>query len=141
MSRELRDPAEYDEASYEVDFAAHCDSREIGATRLFPTEPLSHPYREASERLMRVLNSSIQFLLDHGCGQKTALWAVGFALGHPFVAGRSMRDVARQLGCTKQAISKLAVEFLDVTGLPPSVALKSEDARKIYSRTNGRRKT
>ena len=142
MMHDPRDPAEYDEASYSVDYAGYCDaaeSREMGAVRLFPTEPLSTPYRQASERLMVVLHDILTFFSNHGYERSKTLWGVAYALGHPLTAGQSMRDAARRLGCTKQAISKIACEFLETTGLPPSPALKSEQAKITYRRTNGNR--
>jgi hypothetical protein len=65
---------------------------------------------------------------------------VAFALGHPLTAGMSMLEAARHLGCTKAAISKIACDFLAETGLPPSSALKSEEAKTTYKQTNGNRK-
>jgi hypothetical protein len=50
-----------------------------------------------------------------------------------------MLDVARQIGCTKQAISKIAIDLIDELGLPPSPSLKTEVARQIYKKTNGHR--
>jgi hypothetical protein len=140
---EPRDAAEFDEASYEIDFAAICDG-EADSTlgnRLFPSEPPLSAYREASERLMGTLNRFITFFADHGYSRSKTLWGVAYALGHPLTAGMSMLEAARYLGCTKQAISKIACDFLAETGLPPSPALKSEEAKETYKQTNGNRRT
>jgi len=136
-----RDAAEYHEASYEIDFAAICDEPDgLSDHRLFPTEPIaSESYRQASERLMRTLNLFITFLADHGYSKSKTLWGMAFALGHPLTAGMSMLEAARYLGCTKQAVSKVACDFLAATGLPPSPALKSEEAKETYRITNGNR--
>lgn len=134
---ESRDPAEYDEASYEVDFVSICDADATSGVRLFPTEA----YREASERMMGTLNTFITFLSEHGYGKSKTLWGIAYALGHPLTAGMSMLEAARYLGCTKQAISKIACDFLSETGLPPSSALKSEEAKSTYKITNGNRKS
>jgi hypothetical protein len=128
---EERDAAEYCEASYVVDFAAHCD----GDGRATATA-----YREASERLMRTLNKFITFFYEHGYSTSKTLWGVAYATGHPLTAGMSILQAARMLGCTKQAISKVACDFLEETGLPPSPALKTEEARKKYKVTNGNRR-
>jgi hypothetical protein len=93
-------------------------------------------YREASEKLLVVLNKTISFLAEHGYSRSKTLWGVAFALGHPLTAGMSMLEAGRELGCTKQAISKIAMDFLDTTGLPPSTSLKSEEARNTYRKTN-----
>jgi hypothetical protein len=131
-----RDAADFDEASYEVDYAGYCDREH----RLFPDEPVRE-YRRATEALIRTLNIFVTFFVDHGYSRSKTLWGVAFALGHPITAGRSMLSVARELGCTKQAVSKVACDFLTETGLPPSPALKSEEAKETYRQTNGNRRT
>lgn len=138
-----RDAAEFDEASYEIDFAAMCDGEPDGTLghRLFPSEPTMACYREASVRLMGTLNRFITFFADHGYSKSKTLWGVAYALGHPLTAGMSMLEAARYLGCTKAAISKVACDFLAETGLPPSPALKSEQAKETYKQTNGNRKS
>ena len=124
-----RDAAEYDEASYLPDFYSFDDPHAGHAFRMTA-------YREASEKLLVVLNKTISFLAEHGYSRSKTLWAVAFALGHPLTAGMSMLEAGRELGCTKQAISKIAMDFLDTTGLPPSTSLKSEEARNTYRKTN-----
>jgi hypothetical protein len=126
-----RDAAEFDEASYEVDYAAFCDGT--------PTaEPITN-HRRAAEAMMHTLNHFLTFFAEHGYWRSRTLWGVAFALGHPMTAGRSMLEVARDLGCTKQAISKVATNYLNETGLPPSAALKTDQAKKTYKKTNGNR--
>ena len=124
-----RDAAEYDEASYLPDFYSFDDPTAGHAFRMTA-------YREASEKLLVVLNKTISFLAEHGYSRSKTLWGVAFALGHPLTAGMSMLEAGRELGCTKQAISKIAMDFLDTTGLPPSTSLKSEEARNTYRKTN-----
>lgn len=140
---EPRDAADYDEASYEVDFAGLCDGEPDAmlGQRIFPNDPTMSCYREASVRLMGTLNRFITFFSDHGYSKSKTLWGVAYALGHPLTAGMSMLEAARYLGCTKAAISKVACDFLAETGLPPSPALKSEEAKEIYKKTNGNRRT
>jgi hypothetical protein len=130
---DFRDPSEYDEASYTQDF--FFDEDKSGTEASGKTS-----YREASEKLIGVLNKSLTFLSDHGYSRSKTLWGVAFALGHPLTAGMSMLEAGRMLGCTKQAISKIAMDFLHETGLPPSAALKSEEAKTTYKITNGNRK-
>lgn len=129
MHETTRDAAEYDEASYTPDFYSFDDPTSGHAFRMTA-------YREASEKLLIVLNKTISFLAEHGYSQSKTLWGVAFALGHPLTAGMSMLEAGRELGCTKQAISKIAMDFLDTTGLPPSTSLKSEEARNTYRKTN-----
>ena len=129
MHDQARDAAEYDEASYMPDFYSFDDPTAGHAFRMTA-------YREASEKLLVVLNKTISFLAEHGYSRSKTLWGVAFALGHPLTAGMSMLEAGRELGCTKQAISKIAMDFLDTTGLPPSTSLKSEEARNTYRKTN-----
>lgn len=129
MHDQARDAAEYDEASYTPDFYSFDDPTAGHAFRMTA-------YREASEKLLVVLNKTISFLAEHGYSRSKTLWGVAFALGHPLTAGMSMLEAGRELGCTKQAISKIAMDFLDTTGLPPSTSLKSEEARNTYRKTN-----
>ena len=129
MHDQARDAAEYDEASYLPDFYSFDDPTAGHAFRMTA-------YREASEKLLVVLNKTISFLAEHGYSRSKTLWGVAFALGHPLTAGMSMLEAGRELGCTKQAISKIAMDFLDTTGLPPSTSLKSEEARNTYRKTN-----
>jgi len=129
MHDQARDAAEYDEASYMPDFYSFDDPTAGHAFRMTA-------YREASEKLLVVLNKTISFMAEHGYSRSKTLWAVAFALGHPLTAGMSMLEAGRELGCTKQAISKIAMDFLDTTGLPPSTSLKSEEARNTYRKTN-----
>jgi hypothetical protein len=129
MHDQTRDAAEYDEASYTPDFYSFDDPTAGHAFRMTA-------YREASEKLLVVLNKTISFLAEHGYSRSKTLWGVAFALGHPLTAGMSMLEAGRELGCTKQAISKIAMDFLDTTGLPPSTSLKSEEARNTYRKTN-----
>jgi hypothetical protein len=138
-----RDAAEFDEASYEIDFAGFCDGEadSTRGARLFPSESIETSYRAASVRLMGVLNQFVTFFADHGYSRSKTLWGVAYALGHPLTAGMSMLEAARYLGCTKAAISKVACDFLAETGLPPSPALKSEEAKQRYKETNGNRRT
>ena len=126
---ENRDASEYSEASYIPDFYTFDDPSAEHEFRMTA-------YREAAERLMVVLNEMVTFFAVHGYANSKTLWGVAFALGHPITAGQSMLEAARALGCTKQAISKIAIDFLDVTGLPPSNSLKSEEARNTYKKTN-----
>jgi hypothetical protein len=140
MHDQTRDAAEYDEASYTPDFFSFDDPYDTSEN--FFEDPGAvrgvriTAYREASEKLLVVLNKTISFLAEHGYSRSKTLWGVAFALGHPLTAGMSMLEAGRELGCTKQAISKIAMDFLDTTGLPPSTSLKSEEARNTYRKTN-----
>ena len=61
-------------------------------------------------------------------------WGIAFALDHMACDGRSMADIAAQIGCPKATISWHAVKFCQENGLPPSGYMKSEAARDSYSK-------
>ena len=93
-------------------------------------------YHEACSHLLVSLKSMITFMHDRGYSKSPTLWGIIFAIGHPLTAGKSMIDIAREIRCTKACLSKIATEFIDATGLPPSQAMKSEEARNTYKQTN-----
>lgn len=60
-----------------------------------------------------------------------ASWGVKFAIDHPHCIGKTMRQVACEIGFVSIAsISKHAVMFCEQAGLPPSKYMKSEKARE-----------
>ena len=132
---DFRDPSEWNEASYEQDFSSFDDSNDLS----FILQN-SHQYREASECMLGLLNNIITFLFNHGYHKSPTLYGIAFAIGHPLTISENMLDVARRVNVTKAAISKIAMDFLQQTGLPPSAALKTELAKNTYKKTNGNKK-
>ena len=61
-------------------------------------------------------------------------WGLAFAAGLPFLSGRSMREIAKELSCTPAAISKSAIRWTRTLSLEPSRYMKSKQAREAYSR-------
>jgi len=132
---EMRDSSDYSEASYEHDFASFDDPKDLAFILAN-----SHQYREASEYMLRLLNNIVTFLFNHGYHKSPQLYGIAFAIGHPITIAQNMLDVARKTNVTKAAISKIAMDFLQATGLPPSAALKTELAKNIYKKTNGNKR-
>ena len=132
---EMRDSSDYSEASYEYDFASFDDPKDLAFILAN-----SHPYREASEYMLGLLNNIVTFLFNHGYHKSPQLYGIAFATGHPIIIAQNMLDVARKTNVTKAAISKIAMDFLKETGLPPSAALKTELAKSTYKKTNGNKK-
>lgn len=58
--------------------------------------------------------------------------AVCYATGLLAIEGRSATELAKKHGVTKQAFSKIAVEWCETFGLRPSRAMKSKRARASY---------
>lgn len=130
-----RDSSDYLEASYEQDFASFDDPKDLAFILAN-----SHQYREASEYMLGLLNNIVTFLFNHGYHKSPQLYGIAFAIGHPITIAQNMLDVARKTNVTKAAISKIAMDFLQATGLPPSAALKTELAKNIYKKTNGNKR-
>jgi hypothetical protein len=130
-----RDASEYSESSYEQDFTSFDDPKDLAFILAN-----SHQYREASEYMLGLLNNIVTFLFNHGYHKSPQLYGIAFAIGHPIIIASNMLDVARKLNVTKAAISKIAMAFLQETGLPPSAALKTEMAKNTYKKTNGNKK-
>jgi hypothetical protein len=74
--------------------------------------------------------------MHHRHDRLTTLSGVAIAINHKMHLGLSMEEVARDIGCTKQAISKVATAYLDATGLPPPPSMKTVKARETYKKTN-----
>jgi hypothetical protein len=63
------------------------------------------------------------------------MYGMAYALGLGCVSGVPMLDRAVELGCTRQALSKIAVSFCLSFGLSPSFAQKSLQARQSYRKS------
>lgn len=58
--------------------------------------------------------------------------AVCYATGVLAIEGQSATELAARHGVTKQAFSKIAVDWCETFGLPPSRSMKSKRARVAY---------
>jgi hypothetical protein len=58
--------------------------------------------------------------------------ALCYAAGVSALEGLSATDLAARHGVSKQAFSKIAVEWTQTLGLPPARAMKSKKARAVY---------
>lgn len=120
------DPSTWPEASYEHH---PVDDME-------PVEPdlVAMAYREASRRMLRVINSSMTWLRNPK-HYEVAWWQVQFALGTIHCEGRSMTEVGLTLGVGRAAISKGATELCRMSEIPPSFYMKKEPAQEAYRKT------
>jgi hypothetical protein len=91
---------------------------------------------EARHRWLRVMNAFAvemeQGLRNNLDSARITFWGLCHGLGLAIVDGITLIERADQLGCTRQAISKVATNFLAGQGLPPSFNGKSEDSRQTY---------
>jgi hypothetical protein len=70
-----------------------------------------------------------------GCSNPVlAFDAICYATGVSSVEGQSGTELAAKHGVTKQAFSKIAVEWCETFGLQPSRSMKSKLARKAYAK-------
>jgi hypothetical protein len=68
-----------------------------------------------------------------GCSQPALVFdAVCYATGVLAVEGQSATELAAKHGVTKQAFSKIAVDWCTKFGLPPARSMKSKRARLAY---------
>jgi len=105
---------------------------------LEPIDPNSDAYREASKRLVLVLEAVFHFLqTSRRKDLATLQWAI--ALGLPSVRGQDLTGLALQLGVTRQDVSKGVTRFLRMSGLPPAFGLKSDQAKEVYRRVQSNR--
>ena len=69
-----------------------------------------------------------------GCANPVlAFDAICYATGVSSLEGQSGVELAKKHGVTKQAFSKIAVEWCETFGLQPSRSMKSKAARKVYA--------
>jgi hypothetical protein len=61
------------------------------------------------------------------------------ALGLRVYSGDSMTTIAKRHGISRAAVSKRCVDIIERLKLPPSRAMRSEQARKIYQRSQLKR--
>lgn len=69
---------------------------------------------------------------------KLTVTAFAFAAGLYVLEGKSVTELAKELGVTKQALSKRAVLITQELGLPPSRGMKSEQARESYRKAHNK---
>ena len=68
-----------------------------------------------------------------GCANPALVFdAVCYGTGVLSIEGKSATELAAKHGVTKQAFSKIAVEWCQTFGLHPSRSMKSKRARKVY---------
>jgi hypothetical protein len=119
------DPSTWDTASYSA--SAH----PVDEMEPLPANPSD--YREASLRFLRVAYCWDTFV----SGSRDARLAhiqVSIALGLYSTRGRTVTDIAEELGITKQALSRGVAKFLRMSRLEPAFGLKSSEARRTYQK-------
>jgi hypothetical protein len=115
------DMAESPLASHTPDISALVDhdTDEIG--------PITHDAIE-------VLRHFVADLISEG-NTRLTVECLAVALGLSAYNGESMTNIAKRHGVTRAAVSKRCVDITTQLNLPPSRAMRSERARKIYRKS------
>lgn len=101
-----------------------------------PAQYAPDEYREASLVFLRVLlmiDTHMSRIRDARLG-----WiSVSIALGLTSTRGKTLTQLATEMGISKQALSRPTAQLLRMTGLDPAFGLKSPEARRNYQSSNG----
>lgn len=117
-----KDLADSPLASVEPDIAAEIDQPETHPTKASADDARSDILASFCARIRSCSNPSLVF--D----------AICFATGISALEGQSATELAAQHGVTKQAFSKVAVQWCETFGLQPSRSMKSKKARRSYQK-------
>jgi hypothetical protein len=120
------DMAESSRASHTPDIAALVDhepeDREETGTR----------------KVTDVLRHFVADLLSEG-NTRLTIECLAIALGLSAYDGETMTDIAQRHGITRAAVSKRCVDITERLNLPPSRAMRSTRARRIYQKAQLKR--
>lgn len=113
------DMAESTRASHTPDIAALVDHEDEA--------PESHSMGSATDILRRLVADIVA-----ENNTRLTIDCLTIALGLRVYSGDSMTKIAKRHGITRAAVSKRCVDIIERLKLPPSRAMRSEQARKIY---------
>lgn len=120
------DMAESPLASHEPDIAALIDHEQ-------------EDREETSTRnVTDVLRHFVADLLSEG-NTRLTIECLAIALGLSAYDGETMTDIAKRHGITRAAVSKRCVDITERLNLPPSRAMRSTRARRIYQKAQLKR--
>jgi hypothetical protein len=106
-------------ASHEPDMAGLVDHEE--------EQPETHSMGSATEILRRLVADII-----YEDNTRLTIDCLSIALGLRVYEGDSMTKIAKRHGISRAAVSKRCVDITERLKLPPSRAMRSENARKTY---------
>jgi hypothetical protein len=124
--------------------AASGDSADSPIMRIGDDPALEVPEPEAKpETAMRdateILRHLVADLLSEG-NTRLTVECLAVALGLSAYNGETMTDIAKRHGITRAAVSKRCVDITERLNLPPSRAMRSTRARRIYQKAQLKRK-
>jgi len=120
------DMAESSRASHTPDIAALVDHEDEA--------PETQSMGSATEILRRLVADIVS-----EDNTRLTIDCLTIALGLRVYSGDSMTTIAKRHGITRAAVSKRCVDIIERLKLPPSRAMRSEQARKIYQRSQLKR--
>lgn len=120
------DMAESSRASHTPDIAALVDHEDEALE--------THSMGSATEILRRLVADIVA-----EDNTRLTIDCLSIALGLRVYAGDSMTTIAKRHGISRAAVSKRCVDIIERLKLPPSRAMRSEQARKIYQRSQLKR--
>ena len=115
-----RDLADSPRASHNPDIAALVDHDEEDART-----------DDNMDEARRILRHLVADIVSEG-NTRLTIDCLAIALGLRVYAGDSMTQTAKRYGITRAAVSKRCVDITERLNLPPSRAMRSELARRIY---------
>ena len=90
------------------------------------SEIVANPYRENALAFTRIISLALGFIVtsqDKTLGTLAVIYSLGLT---DLVEGRSMRDMARELGYSSGTPSLNAKRFRQPAGIPPSLSQQDE---------------
>ena len=120
------DMAESSRASHTPDIAALVDHESENCHE--------QPMRDATD----VLRHFVADLLSEG-NTRLTIECLAISLGLSAYDGETMTDIAKRHGITRAAVSKRCVDITERLDLPPSRAMRSTRARRIYRKAQLKR--
>jgi hypothetical protein len=108
-------------------------SEEPDIIALVEPEQTDHPakFGNVDERVMDVLRRLLGEVLTQKNARLT-LECLAVACGLTTLQGESMTSIAKRHGVSRAAVSKRCVDITEKLNLPPSRAMRSPNARKVY---------
>lgn len=129
-----QDAAESPRASCNPDMAALVDQHQkdvAGWMKYTRSMRLEEREKAALSLAVKILRHFMADILAEGNARLT-IECFGAAMGLSAYDGDSMTEIGRRYGVTRQAVSKRCVDITRRLNLPPSRAMRSEQAREIY---------
>lgn len=108
-----------------------CSRAEHPVDLMEPEPAISNEFRECALLFLGILEKVDSRMSTCRDARKTWI-AFSISVGLHSTAGRTLTDIAQEMGITKQALSRDVALFGRLTGMEPAFGLKSIQARQTY---------